>query len=229
MIASREHLKAVPLFSELSDSELDLILRSSRVVSYPKENVVFNEGDSGDSFFVVLSGRVRVVLLGKNGQELILAILERSSFFGEMALLDAAPRSATVITLAKTEFIRVSREQFLTLLREHRDLVMKIVRHLALRLRDTNDQIRSLSMFDVYGKILHCLVKLGGQRGIRQKNGLLLQPRPSNHELGNMIGCSRETVSRAMKVLQHTGYVTYLKGGIFLEERTLARYLKASL
>lgn len=228
MIAARSHLEGVPLFAELSDAELDLVLEASRLAAYPKENIVFNEGDPGDAFFVLIAGRVKLTLLGSEGQETILAILEPPSFFGELALLDGAPRSATAVTLSKSTFLRVSRERFGGLLLDHPALATKLATHLARCLRDANDQIRSLSMFDAYGRILRCLLKLAARHGAREGKRLVLKPRPPHHELAHMIGCSRETVSRAMTVLQETGFVHVIDGGLVLEERAVAKYMKGA-
>ena len=229
MPATRASLKIVPLFSDLSEAELDLVLAASRIVNYPKANVVFNEGDPGDSLFVLVSGRVKVVLLGSGGQETILAMLGTPGFFGELALLDGAPRSATVVTLAKCEFLRIPRQPFLDLLAARPAVLFKVVTHLTRYIRDATDQIRSLSMFDSYEKTLRCLLKLATQENADDRKSLVVRPRPHHQELAHMIGCSRETVSRALTVLQDAGYVSPNEDGFVIEERALKRYLKPNL
>ena len=148
---------------------------------YPKANVVFNEGDPGDSLFVLVSGRVKVVLLGSGGQETILAMLGTPGFFGELALLDGAPRSATVVTLAKCEFLRIPRQPFLELLAARPAVLFKVVAHLTRCIRDATDQIRSLSMFDSYEKTLRGLLKLATQENAddRQEARRQATPPPS--------------------------------------------------
>jgi CRP/FNR family transcriptional regulator, cyclic AMP receptor protein len=230
MPATRANLKIVPLFSDLSEAELDLVLAASRVVFYPKANVVFNEGDPGDSLFVLVSGRVKVVLLGTGGKETILAMLGTPGFFGELALLDGAPRSATVVTLAKCEFLRIPRQPFLELLAARPAVLFKVVAHLTRYIRDATDQIRSLSMFDSYEKTLRCLLKLATQENVDDRKSLVVvRPRPPHQELAHMIGCKRETVSRALTVLQDAGYVSPIEDGFVIEELALKRYLKPNL
>ena len=119
MNLQREHLKNIFLFSELSYQELDLILSTSRRKRYPKGSIVFHEGDPGDFLLVIFSGKVKVVLLGEGGQEIILSILGPGSFFGEMAILEAAPRSATVLTLENSEFLSIEQKSFMELLQRH--------------------------------------------------------------------------------------------------------------
>jgi len=104
MKMKRNHLQSIPLFSELTNEEIDLILDNAREQRYPRGSIVFYEGDPGDFLMVVISGKVKVVLLGEGGQEIILAMLGPGNFFGEMAILESAPRSATVMTIEPSEF-----------------------------------------------------------------------------------------------------------------------------
>ena len=214
MKLKRDHLKSIPLFSELTNTELDLILASAREQRYPRGSIVFYEGDPGDFLMVVLTGKVKVVLLGKEGQEIILSLLGPRDFFGEMAILESAPRSATVMTIEASEFLCLGQQNFTTLLQNHPPISMKILKHLSERLRQANDQIRSLAMFDIYGRIAQCLLRLGQTQGQRLDGKLVIIDRPSFQELSHMIGCSRETVSRAMKVLQEDGYLTVTRKDI---------------
>jgi len=208
MRIQRKHLKKIPLFSELTHAELDLILSTSREKRYPKGNIIFYEGDPGDFLLIILSGKVKVVLLGEGGQEIILAILGPGSFFGEMAILEDAPRSATVLTLEDSEFLFLEQKSLTSLLKGNSSIALKILKNLSARLRKADDQIRSLAMFDIYGRISQCLFNLGETQGKRLNETLVIQERPSFQELAHMVGRTRETVSRAMKVLQEDGYLT---------------------
>jgi len=202
------HFKNIPLFSELTNQEIQLVVTHSKENRYPKKSIVFHEGDSGDFLLIILSGRVKVVLLGEGDKEVILAILGPGSFFGEMALLDSTPRSATVLTLEPSTFLYIDQGEFSTLIKKYPQLAWKIMKHLSARLREANEQIGSLAMFDVYGKIARCLLSLAKTQGLRTKAHLVIHNRPSLRDLGHMVGCSRETMSRAMQVLQRGGYLT---------------------
>jgi len=208
MKMKRDHLKSIPLFSELTNAELDLIVPSVREQRYPRGSIVFYEGDPGEFLMIVLTGKVKVILLGEDGQEIILAMLGVGDFFGEMAILESAPRSATVMTVEPSEFLCLDQKSFSTLLQNQPSISMKILKHLSERLRQTDEQIRSLAMFDIYGRIAQCLLRLGQTQGKRLDGKLVITNRPAFQELSHMIGCSRETVSRAMKVLQEDGYLT---------------------
>jgi CRP-like cAMP-binding protein len=135
-----------------------------------------------------------------------------------------------VVTLAKCEFLRIPRQPFLELLAARPALLFKVVAHLTRLIRDSTDHIRSLSMFDSYEKTLRCLLKLATHENADDRKSLVVvRPRPHHQELAHMIGCSRETVSRALTVLQEAGYVSPIDDGFVIEERALKRYLKPNL
>ena len=224
MIVSKPLLRTVPLFSSLSDDQLGSVQKSSRTIEREKNTVLFSEGDSGDFLLIVISGRVKISLLGGEGKEIILAILGPRSFLGEMAVLDGAPRSATATTLEKTALLRWSRKEFLKVVLQDETLAMKILGHLARCLREANEQIRTLAMFDIHGRIVRGLLRLAHEQGTRENTRIVIEPRPSHQVLAQMIGCQRETVSRAMKMLEKAGYVKVAKRSLAIEERALRRY-----
>lgn len=218
-------LRQVPLFSSFSDGELALIASSVTQATYPKGNIIFHEADDGDSLLVVLTGRVKVALFGDDGQEITLTTLGPGNFFGEMSLLENAPRSATVVTTERSTLLHLPRVTFHELLRSHKSLVMKLLlTNMAKRIRATDEQIRTLAMYDVYGRTIRCLIRLGREQGIRTKDGIVLKNRPTYPELASMIGSTRESVTRAIKALQEKRYVTATRRDIVLTTRALEAY-----
>ena len=190
---------------------------------------MFYEGDPGDYLLIIYKGCVKVTLLGTQGQETIITTLEAPAVLGEVALIDSAPRSATVVALTPIDVLQISREPFLGLMLKHPGIALKIMRQLAIALRRATEQVRTLSMFDVYGRVLRCLLVLAQQRGLTASARMIVSPTPSNTQLASMIGCSRETVSRAMKKLVSTGYVSEVKDGIAVEHRAIREYLLPTL
>ena len=224
MVVGKSLLRTIPLLSSLSDSQLDAILTCSRTVAHRGNVVLFQEGDPGDYLFLVISGRVKVCLLGGEGKEIVLSILGPSSFLGEMALLDGAPRSATAMTLEKSTLIRWSRREFLDLVLGDETLLVKVLAHLVGCLRQANDQLRTMAMFDIHGRVVRTLLRLGHERGNREHARIVIDPRPSQRLLAQMVGCQRETVSRAMKALQNAHFITIERKSLAIEERALRRY-----
>ena len=211
-------LKNVPLFSDLTHKELGMLAALGNRRKFPVKNIVFHEGDQGDHLLIILSGKVKVLLYGKSGQEFILSILGPGHFFGEMAIFETAPRSATVMTVEPCEFLLLGQEELTGLLRKHPMIAVKILKHLSQRLRKTNEQIRSLVMFDIYGRIGRCLLNLAETQGGRANGQFLVPNRPSLQELAKMVGCSRETLSRAMKALRENGCLTVTRNTIFINK-----------
>ncbi len=222
-------LRRIPLFADLDDADLEIVARASRRLTYPKSSIVFYEGDPGDYLLIILKGRLKVTLLGEDGQETIVSILEEPAFLGEVTILDGSPRSATVIALTPMEVLQIARAPFLELMKKHPEIALKIMRQLAGALRRATEQIRTLSMFDVYGRVLRCLLVTAQQTGQTSRARMIIRPRPSVTELASMSGCSRETVSRAMKTLLATGYVTTVEGGFAVEQRAIREYLLPTL
>lgn len=223
-------LKSVPLFAGLTNPELEELAASVRRVRFPRKNIVFQEGDPGDFLLILQKGRVKVTLLGESGQETILAMLEPPAFLGEISLLDDAPRSATVVAMEPTEFLRLARAPFIALVKEHPQMAFTIMARVARSLRYATEQVRTLSMYDVHGRVLRALLVLAQRQGATVPTSrILVKPKPTLKDVALMIGCSREAVSRAMKVLQESHFVTATASELAIEPRAIRRYLLPTL
>jgi CRP/FNR family cyclic AMP-dependent transcriptional regulator len=228
-VTSASILRNVPLFSDLDADSLALVASAARRVKFPKGSVVFQEGDPGDYLLVIEKGRVKVVLLGDDGQETIVNLLEPPALLGEIALLDEAPRSATVIAVAATEFLQIARGPFLALIKKRPDLALEIMAKLARGLRKATEQVRSLSMFDVHGRMLRALLIMAQERGETSRSRMVIRPHPAVKDLALMCGCTREAASRALKTLHTTGYVTDAPDGLAVEAKAIRKYLQPTL
>lgn len=222
-------LRNVPLFSELDAESLALVAGAARRVKFPKGSVVFQEGDPGDYLLVIEKGQVKVVLLGDDGQETIVNVLEPPALLGEIALLDDAPRSATVVAVTATEFLQIARGPFLALIRKHPDLALEIMAKLARGLRKATEQVRSLSMFDVHGRMLRALLITAQEHGETSRARMVIRPHPAVKDLALMCGCTREAASRALKTLHSTGYVSDVPDGLAVEAKAIRKYLQPTL
>ena len=222
-------LKQIPLFAGFEDADLERIAQASRRLTFPKGSVLFHEGDPGDHLVVILKGHVKVSLYGKDGQETILAILKPSQFLGEVALLDGTPRAATATATAPLEVLRVGREPFVTMMKTRPEIALHVIGQLTAALRRATEQIRTLSMYDVYGRVLRCLLVVAQQQGQTAGARMIVRPGPTVTDLASMAGCSRETVSRALKVLVGGGYVSVVEGGFAVEQRAIREYLVPTL
>jgi CRP-like cAMP-binding protein len=203
----RELLRTVPIFSELTDADIASLARLSSRRSYPKDTVVFFENEEGDFFFSIVTGRIKVTILGDDGREVILSILGPGDFFGEMALLDNEPRSATAIAVEDSELLSLHRHDFQSVLADNRSIMAALIKILAARIRRANHQISTLALLDVYGRVARVIVDMARDEGRRLKDGRIAFRRATHQEIANRIGTTRETVTRMLKDLERQGMI----------------------
>jgi len=197
-----DFLSTVPLFSGLGSAELVRFAEITRERSYPKGSVILFEDDPGDSLFVVRQGRVKVVLIGEDGREVILGMLGVGEHFGELSLIDGAPRSAHVIAMQDSQLIVLLREDFRRRVNESPAVAWALLEALSRRLRRADEQIGSLVLLDVHGRIARLLLDAAAAG-----SPAVVEKRLTHQMIAQMIGASRETVSRAMRQFQERGLI----------------------
>jgi CRP/FNR family cyclic AMP-dependent transcriptional regulator len=203
----RELLRAVPVFSELNDVDVTSLSKLTTRRKYPKDTVIFFENEEGDTFFMIIDGRVKVTILGDDGREIILSVLGPGDFFGEVALLDNEPRSATAIAVEDTELMSLHRLDFQNVLNENKSITLALIKTLTARLRKANHQISTLALLDVYGRVARVILDMARDEGKRLKDGRIAFRRPTHQEIANRIGTTRETVTRMLKDLERQGLI----------------------
>jgi CRP-like cAMP-binding protein len=162
--------------------------------SFPKGSVIVFEDDPGDALYLVARGQVKVVLIGEDGREVILSVLGEGNFFGEMSLIDEKPRSATVIAMVDSIVLVLRREDFQARLRTSPEIAIALLRELSRRLRRADEKIGSLVLLDVNGRLADLILRLAEEEG-----GDRITKKLTHNVLAQMIGSSRETVSRTMR------------------------------
>ena len=197
-----EHLRKVPIFSDLSDSDLKKI--SEKMISrlYEKGKMILLEQSQGETFFIIISGVVKVTRLSDDGREVILAILGESDFFGEMSLLDGEGRSANIVANEQSEVVTLSRSDFLDCLQKYPKIAIALLEELAVRLRKSDQHIESLSLSDSEQRIGVTLIRLAEELGTIKQGDVNVKNLPYQQDIANMAGTSRETVSRTLKLLE---------------------------
>ena len=202
-----ELLKRVPLFEGLNDAELSGLSQVALLRVFPKDRVVIMAEEEGDSLFVIHRGKVKVSIVSEDGREVILSILGKGNFFGEMSLLDGNPRSANVTTMEEAELLMVRRADFLRFIQNTPQIAIKLLSVLAGRLRKTDRKIEGLALSDVTGRITQTLLQLAEEQGVPTAEGIMIRNRPTHQDLANMSGTTRETVSRVLKRLENQHYI----------------------
>ena len=201
-------LRQIPLFSSLKNEELDAIYELSFTKNCPKDTVILLENEEGDTLFIIINGKVKVTTFSEKGKEVIFSILNEGDFFGDMSLLDGKPRSATVISMEDSKLRLIRRHDFNNLIEKHPRIALRLLEELTLRLRKADERIESLAFLDVTGRVAGILLQLAEENGEKTDKGLLIRSRPTHQELANMVGTTRETVTRILKQLENKQYVS---------------------
>ena len=193
----------------LTDVELKAVSRGAVARRFPKNTVIVSEGDQTDSLYIVVSGRVRIYAADDRGREIVLNEAGPGEYFGEIAL-DRGPRSASVMTLEPTRFLVVPREDFEAFLTKSPEFSLHLIRKLIRRVRALTNDVKSLALMDVYGRVARMLREMAVERD----GGLVIENRPTQQEMANRVGASREMISRILKDLSDGGYIAIARDRI---------------
>lgn len=191
----------VSLFSNLPPDTLEQLQKNASVRKYPKNTILFMEGDTSGQLFIIKSGLVCVYTDDNEGRQLVLNYMGPDEYFGELSLLDDKPRSASVVTVKDSELVSISRENFRAFLRDNPCLFESLIVELSGRVRSLTENVKDMALLDVYGRVAHTLERLCGTDEDASR------PKLTHQDIANMVGASREMVSRVMKELVMGGYI----------------------
>ncbi len=204
-----KYLVTVPLFRNLDSEHLAILCDTGSVKSFNKSYSIFFQGDSGDTFYIVLSGRVKITLLNEDGKEIILSVLKEGDFFGEMSLLDNEIRSASAIVVEEAQLFFLRRDRFISLITNNSEILIKILQEIGTRLRVADEKIGNFAFLDVYGRTVRLLQKFADEQGKWTDKGIEVVNIPTHQEIASMVGATRETVSRIFKMLRTNNTIIY--------------------
>jgi CRP/FNR family transcriptional regulator, cyclic AMP receptor protein len=208
------------LIAAINDPMVRELAQRGSVRSFPKHTVIINEGDRGESMFVILAGKVKVYVSDDDGREMILDIYGAGDYVGEMSL-DGRPRSASVMTLEPTICSVVTREALKEAVASSPDFAMKLIDTLIDRARIATDNVKNLALMDVYGRVARLLLSLAKE----QPDGKLVVPeRMTQQDIADRVGASRDMISRIFKDLTIGGYVTVVDRVITINRKPPARW-----
>jgi CRP/FNR family cyclic AMP-dependent transcriptional regulator len=213
------NLKNFALFEGLQDAELRALAERAVTRAFPKQAIIINEGDIGDSLFLIVSGRVKIYLSDEHGKELILAIKGAGQYFGEMAL-DENLRSASVMTLEPSQFAVIPRADFKTFVLQHAEIALRLFQNLARVARGMNENVRSLAMMDVYGRVARMLLELA----VEKDGKMVIPERLTQKDIASRVGASREMINRILRDLTVGGYVSVNSGRITINRAPPPRW-----
>jgi CRP/FNR family cyclic AMP-dependent transcriptional regulator len=207
-------LKKIPLFAGLQDEDLRDLANKAVTRTFPKNMILISEGDLTDSLYVILSGKVKVYLGDESGKELLLDVKGPGEYFGEM-MLEEGSRSASVMTAETSQLAAIARNDFKDFLREHPDIALHVIKNLIRMVRGLNENVKSLAMLDVYGRVSRLLLDLA----IEQDGNLVILEKLTQKDMASRVGASREMINRILRDLTTGGYIK-LEGGKITIKKT---------
>lgn len=199
-------LRKAPIFESLSNAELAALAASLKQRVYARGVVIFHKGSPGSSLYLIASGKVRIFVLSDLGQEITLNTHGPDECFGELALLDGLPRSASAVSMDRTVCYVLQREDFLAVLETHPGMVRSILALLSGRVRHATEYAESLAFLDVQSRIAATLLALADRHGI-QKGGIEIDLRLTQADLASYVAATRESVNKALGLLRDRGYI----------------------
>ena len=196
-------LQQVPMFSGLNEESLQLLLGRSRKLKFRKAAALLTEGETGESLYVIVKGKVKIFVSDEDGNEMTLFIEGPGSYIGEISLLDNEPRTASAVTLEACEIISISKAGFQEVIAENPEIAFEVIKELTRKMRRATEVTRSLALRNVYQRLTLKLRELSEDRdGVK-----VITIKYSHAELGNMVGASREMVGKIMAALIRGEYV----------------------
>ncbi len=217
-VRSRQ-LSHLPLFSDLPEKDLLELSEILKELNYKRNAIVISQGDDTRSLYIVLSGRLKVLASDEEGNQTIFSFLGTGDFFGELSLLDDAPRSASVVTVEDTRVLHLSHQHFSEFVEHHPEMCSLIFKALTARIREMDKTICDLTSLDVYGRLVQVLYKEANET----LDGSITTERLTHQDLAEMVGSSREMISRILKELRTGEYIS-VDGKKITIERKLPRH-----
>lgn len=198
-------LKNVSLFAYLNESQLELISRYCVRKTVEAGQVLFREKEIGTEFYILINGSVKIYTSGKQGDEKILAVMQSGDSFGELALIDGKPRSASAATVEKSVLLSLSKQDFLGVLAANFDITLNIMQELCQRLRVTNEHVRDLTFLDARTRVLKHLIQMANRNGIRHGSQITLRVMLNYDELAQYAGVQRHDIMQVIRELEAKG------------------------
>ncbi|MFB9279176.1 Crp/Fnr family transcriptional regulator [Cohnella cellulosilytica] len=204
-----EWLKKVSLFDNLNDEQLEQVVRISQRKTFNAGTTLFHEKDMGLTFYVVLSGSIKLFTRSAGGEEKVLSLVNGGESFGELSLLDGGPRSASAQTLEKTTVLELTSKQFMSLLETHFDITRAILVELCRRLRATNEHVNDLTFLDGRTRVLKNLIALANRSGKREGNVIAISMSLNYDELAQLAGVSKTVLTAVIRELETRGVLQF--------------------
>jgi CRP-like cAMP-binding protein len=228
-VDKRKLLASISIFDGLTPAQMELLLGITTTRRLQAKEVLFRKGDPGNQLFGVMRGRLRVSATGGDAKEVVFGFLDPGEVFGEIALLDSNPRSATVEAIEPAELLALHHRDLLPFLEQHPKVAINLARLLAERLRGVSERMEDTVFLTIPARLAKKLLGLVHAYGRETAEGTRINLRLSQQELGELVGATRESVNKQLRTWVDQGIVTVDQGYITIlneeELESLARFV----
>ncbi|MDO9708133.1 Crp/Fnr family transcriptional regulator [Paracraurococcus lichenis] len=232
MALAEQHREAVlaghPLLRHLQRDDLKRLAATARLTRHPRNAVIFQKGDPGSSMMAVIRGRVKICTVSPEGREVLLNIIDHGGVFGEIAILDGRPRTADAVALEETDLLVLERNQFLPFLAGNPEALSRLLAALCQKLRQTSAHLEDALLREAPSRLASGLLRLADTFGRPGPEGLKLNIKLSQQQIGNLIGASRESVNKALNDWARAGHLVLEGGYIIIRNRAMLEEIAAA-
>jgi len=200
-------VRRAPLFAALDDEAQQALLAQMSSSRLERGDILFREGDQGDTLYVIGEGKVKLGRTSADGRENLIAILGPGEMFGELSLFDPGPRTMTATAVAETQLMGLGNDSLTMLLSGRPEVAKALLAALAARLRRTNEHLADLVFTDVPGRVAKALLDLANRFGRPVEDGIMVAHDLTQEELAQLVGASRETVNKALADFATRGWL----------------------
>ena len=218
LMALQTFLKQTPLFANLTDAEIEAIARDLAPRQFRQGETIFQQGDAGQLLYLIQSGRVRIFVMGDEGQETSVILYGPGDVFGELAVIDGLPRSAGAAAMEDTLVQTLSRDRLREHMRRAPQLALNFLKALSVRLRYSTQQVETLTFLDVPGRLVRKLLQLAQEYGLAEADGVRIDTPLTQSDLASLTGATRESVNKALGALRRQGLVTTRQGYVVITD-----------
>lgn len=224
MQSVQETLARAGIFQGVDPDAVVNLISQMQTESFPRSTTIFDEGEPGDTLYIIIEGKVKLARHAPDGRENLLSVMGPSDMFGELSIFDPGPRTSSAVCVTEVEAATMDSEMLRTWINDHPEISQQLLRVLARRLRRTNASLADLIFTDVPGRVAKTLLQLANRFGTQEGSGLRVNHDLTQEEIAQLVGASRETVNKALATFAQRGWIRLEgKSVVIVDTEHLAR------
>lgn len=207
MQSVQETLSRAGIFQGVDPDAVVNLISQMQTESFPRGTTIFDEGEPGDTLYIIIEGKVKLARHAPDGRENLLSVMGPSDMFGELSIFDPGPRTSSAVCVTEVKAATMDSEMLRTWINDHPEISQQLLRVLARRLRRTNASLADLIFTDVPGRVAKTLLQLANRFGTHEGGALRVNHDLTQEEIAQLVGASRETVNKALATFAHRGWI----------------------